>query len=125
MDLPWHEEKIKIVLSNFPVAHKVLEKTNKQSKNLIKKYNDVFYQLESEGIIERIKVNPSEFSYYDWIPHKPVIKLDTQVTTKIRPVFNCSLKNKRSCSLNEAAYPGINLLGDMLRLLLLFKTNKC
>ena len=126
VELPWHEEKIKTVPSNFPVALKVLEKTDKylESKNLIKKYNDVFYQQESEGIIERIKVIPSEFFNYNWIPHRLVIKLDTQVTTKIRPVFNCSLKNKGSCSLNEAAYPGMNLLSDMLRLLLLFKTNK-
>ena len=91
---------------------------------MIKKYNDVFCRQESEGIIDRIKVNPSKFSNYNWIPHRPVIKFDTQVTTKIRPVFNCSLKNKGSCSLNEAAYPEMNLLSDMLRLLLLFKTNK-
>ena len=29
---------------------------------MIKEYNGVFYQQESEGIIERIEVNPSEFS---------------------------------------------------------------
>ena len=59
-----------------------------------------------------------------WILYRPVIKLDAQITTKIRLVFNCSLKNKESCSVNETAYPGINLLSYMLKLLLLFKTNK-
>ena len=50
--------------------------------------------------------------------------MDEQSTTKIRPVFNCSLKTGGSCFLNEASYPGINLINDMLNLLLLFKTNK-
>ena len=39
-----------------------------------------------------------------------------QVTTKIRPVFNCSLKtNKELPSINEAAYTGIDLMGSILK----------
>ena len=53
-----------------------------------------------------------------------MIRLGAQVRTKIRPVFNCLLKNKGSCSLNEAVYPGINLLSDLLKPLLFLKTNK-
>ena len=33
---------------------------------MIKEYNDDFYQQESEGIIERIKVIPSEMSLNDF-----------------------------------------------------------
>ena len=83
-----------------------------------------FYQQGREGIIERIEVSPDKFSKYIWIPHRPVIKMDEQSTTKIRPVFNCSLKTRGSCSLNEASHPGIKLINDMLNLLLLFRTNK-
>ena len=83
-----------------------------------------FKQQEEEGIIERFEVKPQNFSDYIWIPHRPVIKSEQQVTTKIRPVFNCSLKTQGRCSLNEAAYPGINLLTDMLDLLLMFRSNK-
>ena len=50
--------------------------------------------------------------------------MDEQTTTKIRPVFNFSLKTNAKYSLNEAAYPGINLMGDMLELLLLFRSDK-
>ena len=90
--------------------------THLESKKLIKEYNDVFYQQESEGIIEKIKGNPSKLFNYNWIAHRPVIKFDARVTTKIRPVFNCSLKNKESCSLNEVAYK----ISDTLRILFSF-----
>ena len=126
LDLPWYEDKIKIIPSNYQVALKVLDKTVKylQSKKLYKEYNNAFYQQERAGIIERIEVSPGKFSEYIWIPYRPVIKMDEQSTTKIRPVFNCSLKTRGTCSLNEASYPGINLINDMLKLLLLFRTNK-
>ena len=43
----------------------------------------------------------------------------------MRQVFNCSFKAKRSCSsLNEASYARVNIMGDMLDLLLHFRTNK-
>ena len=58
-----------------------------------------------------------------FIPHRPVIKLDDLTTTKIRPVFNCSLKVGKSPSLNEAAFPGIDLMNNLLSLLLYFRTN--
>ena len=54
-----------------------------------------------------------------------MIKTEEQVTTKIRPVFNCSLKTKKELpSLNEAAYTGIDLMGSILKLLFYFRTNK-
>lgn len=36
-------------------------------------------------------------------------------------LFNCSLKTEDKCSLNEAAYSGINLINNMIDLLLKFK----
>ena len=124
--LPWHEDKIETVPSNHSVALKVLDKVTKKlsQENLLVEYHKVFKQQEQEGIIERIEVKPEEFDKYIWIPHRPVIKQEQQVTTKIRPVFNCSLKTQGKCSLNEAAYPGINLMKDMLELLLKFRSNK-
>ena len=115
-----------MVPSNYQVALKVLDKTVKylQRKRLYKEYNDAFYQQERDGIIERIEVSPDKFSKYIWIPNRPVIKMNEQSTTKIRQVFNSSLETGGSCSLNEASYPGINLINDRLNLLLLFRTNK-
>ena len=124
--LPWHEEKIKTVPSNHAVALSVLDRvvTKLDKQNLLEDYSKVFKEQEKEGIIERIKVKPEEFHKYIWIPHRPIIKVDAQTTTKIRPVLNCSLKTNGQCSLNEAAYPGVNIMGDMLELLLKFRSNK-
>ena len=124
--LPWHEDKINTVPSNHEIALAVLNRVFAKLENqgLWTDYVNVFKQQEQEGIIERFEVNPQNFSDYIWIPHRPVIKTEQQVTTKIRPVFNCSLKTRGKCSLNEAAYPGINLMSDMLDLLLMFRSNK-
>ena len=87
-------------------------------------YIKVFKQQEEEGIIERIEVDLQKYADYTWIPHRPIFETEQQVTTKIRPVFNCSLKTHNSPSLNEAAYPGVNLMTDMTKLLLYFRSNK-
>ena len=50
-------------------------------------------------------------------------RTEANVTTKIRPVFNCSLKMGKSPSLNEAAFPGIDLMNNLLSLLLYFRSN--
>ena len=127
VELPWYPDKIDLVPSNHFVALKVLDRTMEhlRRKELTEKYQEVFDKQLQEGIIEEIKVNPSDYDKHIWIPHRPVIKMEEQVTTKIRPVFNCSLKtNKELPSLNEAAYPGIDLMGSILKLLFYFRTNK-
>ena len=51
--------------------------------------------------------------------------MEEQVTTKIRPVFNCSLKTDREApSLNEAAYTGIDMMNNILNMLFLFRSNQ-
>ena len=91
--------------------------------NMYQDYLEVFQQQEREGIIEEIFLPVHEFGNYVWIPHRPVVKCDPTATTKIRPVFNCSLKTGNGMSLNEAAYSGVNLTGDMLNLLMSFRAN--
>ena len=76
-------------------------------------------------MIDEINVSPSSYDDYTWIPHRPVIKTEEQVTTKIRPVFNCFLKTSKELpSLIVAAFTGIDLMGSILKLLLYFRTNK-
>ena len=126
VSLPWYEEKIKHVPSNHSVALKVLDRTINylNNKGLKDRYEAVLDQQLADGIIEEISVKPSEYHQKIWIPHRPVIKLDEQVTTKIRPVFNCSLKTNRELpSINEAAYTGIDLMNNILDLLFYFRSN--
>ena len=72
----------------------------------------------------RFQMVPEDFTKHICISHRPVFKTDEQTTTNVRPVFNCFLKTNGKYSLNEAAYLGTNLMGDVLDLLQQFKTNK-
>ena len=128
VNLLWYSDRIENVPSNHFIALKVLDQRTVElfnKKGLIKKYEEIFDNQLKDGIIEEIKVHPSNYNNYTWIPHRPVIKTAEQVTTKIRPVFNCSLKtNKELPSINEAAYTGIDLIGSILKLLFYLRTNK-
>ena len=120
--LPWKADMVKQVPSNLKIALAVAQRVYEKLENqhIADKYEEVFDQQEELGIIEPVdKRVPGQV----FIPHRPVIKTDDQTTTKIRPVFNCSLKVGKSPSLNEAAFPGIDLMNNLLSLLLYFRTN--
>ena len=124
--LPWHEEIVKEVPSNENVAIAILGKVVERLKknNLFEAYSNVFAKQLEDNIIERIDVSPETFHEHVWISHRPVVKTEANVSTKVRPVFNCSLKVDKSPSLNEAAYAGINLMSDLTKLALYFRSNK-
>jgi len=126
VELPWHMDKLSRVRSNHAISIRILDRVVRRLKKegVYQQYLEVFHEQERDGTIEEIKVLPDQFEDYTWIPHRPVFKTDPTSTTKIRPVFNCSLKIGDSVSLNEAAYPGINLTSSMLNLLLSFRSNK-
>lgn len=109
------------VPENFDNAKALMHKVHDslQRKGLVDDYHGVFKQQLQDGIIEEIDLSEPQKRVF--IPHHPVIKSES--TTKIRPVFNCSYKQGTSPSLNEACYPGVNLLNDMKSLLQRFRTN--
>ena len=99
----------------WPTVYKNLEK-----QNIANAYEEIFEQQESLSIIEPVNQKmPDQI----WIPNRPVIRTEANVTTKIRPVFNCSLKMGKYPSLNEAAFPGIDLMNNLLSLLMYFRSN--
>ena len=120
--LPWKSDLVKKVPSNLKISLAVAERVydKLENKGIVEKYEEVFNEQEALGIIEPVeKRTPGQI----FIPHRPVIKMDDLTTTKIRPVFNCSLKVGKNPSLNEAAFPGIDLMNNLLALLLYFRTN--
>ncbi|GFV86646.1 integrase catalytic domain-containing protein [Trichonephila clavipes] len=73
-----------------------------------KDYKSVFRQWEDLNIIERVlEVELNNECHY--LPYRPVIKLDS-ATTKIRPVFDASAREKGKPSLNDCLYKGVNLI---------------
>lgn len=125
VEMPWKADVIKNVPSNYKIAIAVLNRVvhTLNNKGLLNDYINVFKDQLKEGIIERIYVPPDEFEKYHWIPHRAVIKDGPQSTTKLRPVFNCSLRANGAPSLNDACYAGVNMLSSLLSLILYFRSN--
>ena len=126
VNLPWYEEKVGSLKSNFEVCCKVLDRvvTNLKNKNLYDEYLKVIQQQLDDDIIEQLPLEKIDPYDHVWVPHRPVVRTEEQVTTKLRLVLNCSLKIGNSPSLNECAYPGVNLLGNLFELLLKIRENK-
>lgn len=118
VSLPWNE-KIEDVKSNFYIAKAVLNRVEQrlEKKGLLEAYGAVFDQQLNDGIIEEIPVSECVDGKKVFIPHREVVREEVACTTKIRPVLNCSFKTGKSPSLNEAAFPGIDLMGNLFTLL--------
>ena len=69
-----------------------------------------FLQQDQDNIIERFEVEPEYYKHFKWLPHRPIIRSADQITTKIRPVFNFSLKKNYGYFLNGALCVWINLM---------------
>ncbi|KAF0301514.1 hypothetical protein FJT64_003138 [Amphibalanus amphitrite] len=113
------------VPTNYDVAFATMKKVRQKliKRQLADSYTAVFEQQLRDGIIEEINPKEPTSNQRVFIPHHPVVKTDEQTTTKIRPVFNCSLKTSNQPSLNEACFGGIDLLNDLVQLLMRFRTN--
>ncbi|GFT03786.1 integrase catalytic domain-containing protein [Trichonephila clavipes] len=82
--------------------------TEKRNGKFFEDYKSVFRQRENLNIIERVpEVELNNECHY--LPHRPVIKLDS-ATTKIRPVFDASARENGKPSLNDCLYKSVNLI---------------
>lgn len=121
--LPWLEGHPPLP-SNLQVAKKRLDGTLKKIRGdgYFEEYDQVFKEWLNEGIIEEITETPlSKEAHY--LPHRPVIKVNS-VTTKVRPVFDASAKEKDSPSLNQCLEKGPNLIELIPSILLRFRRQK-
>ena len=101
VELPWNKDVLKKVPSNYDLSKAIAYSVHKRntSSNISQAYLDAFAEQENLGIIERIDVkNPSS---HIWIPHRAVVREGEAYTTKIRPVFNCSLAESKRIAFLE------------------------
>ena len=76
----------------------------KKDPEKFEKYDNIIKEQLAEGIIERVTSQPDGKEYY--VPHKPVIRVNTE-STKMRIVHDASAKsNCSSPSLNECLETG-------------------
>ena len=74
----------------------------------MKKIYKIFREYEKEGKIEKVFDHgiPGKTTY---LPHRPHVREDRD-TTKIRPVFDASVRERGGFSLNDYLHPGPPLL---------------
>ena len=120
--LPWLESH-PAVGDNKSLALQRLQSTVKKLKieGFYKGYDAVFEEWLAEGVIERVS-EEDEQNWGHYLPHRHVIKEDS--TTKIRPVFDASAKERGSSSINECLEKGPNLISLISSTLLRFREGK-
>lgn len=125
VNIPWYTDKINNVKPNFHLARAILDRvvTKLNKLELYDSYDAIFQDQLSKGILEELPTDELDVNAHVWVPHRPVVKEGDQITTKVRPVLNCSLKVNDSPSLNEAVFPGLNLMQDLLTLLIKVRMN--
>ncbi|XP_055938027.1 uncharacterized protein LOC129968199 [Argiope bruennichi] len=108
VSLPWLDGHLPLP-DNFNLALKGLQVTTHKLKkeNLFQEYGDVFKEWEREGIIEEVPQEEIKSACH-YLPHRHVVKPNN--TTKIRPVFKASSKQKGAVSLNDCLEKGLNLI---------------
>lgn len=123
VSLPWIEGH-QALPDNKMIAERRLKSTMKtlQNKGLTEAYEDVFKQWLDEQIIEEVKPCYLNESNCHYLPHRAVVKENS--TTKIRPVFDASAKEKNSVSLNDCLSKGTNYIELIPSILNRFRLEK-
>ena len=118
---PWFEN-ISDLETNFPAARKRLENMTRKllRDNLVKQYEAVFKEWESLEIIEEVPLQPNEGHF---LAHHAVVKFERS-STKIRPVFDASLRGRNQISLNDCLPTGPNLLELIPVMLMRFRMKR-
>lgn len=111
-------------MSNKKHAEKRLDSLNnrlKKDADLAEKYDDFFRTMLEQGIIEEVPEDEEDSGQpVFYLPHHPVVK-GASTSTKVRPVFDASVKGFNGISLNDCMITGPNLLPDLVAMLIRFR----
>ena len=122
---PWKEENPQLP-DNYQLVVgrlKSLLKRIQGNSELLHKYDSIIQDQLKKEIVEKVDDETEEGSIKHYIPHHAVITLD-RTTTKVRIVYDASVKTNRGChSLNECFW-GPVILEDLCSLLLRFRTHE-
>jgi hypothetical protein len=118
VSLPWIEDHPPVP-RNINLAKKRLENVLWKLENdkLKAAYDEIFADWLQEGIIEEIPMAQWDEGHY--LPHRPVVK--ESGTTRKRPVFYASARERGQPSLKQCLEKGMNLTEIIPTLLLHFR----
>jgi hypothetical protein len=119
--LPWIEGHPPVP-RNINLAKKRLENVLRKLEEgrLKAAYDEVFVNWLQEGVIEEISM--SQWDEGNYLPHRPVVK--ERGTTRVRPVFYASARERGQPSLNQCLEKGMNLIEIIPALLLHFRLQR-
>lgn len=123
--LPWTEDHLNILNNKALVLSRLQSNTKKLiDMGKFEDYSKVFNEWLKLGIIEEIidKKALDQENFLHYLPHHAVIK-ESSETTKIRPVFDASARDKNNNSLNNCLEKGPNFLELIPSLIIKFRMN--
>ncbi|GBN14932.1 hypothetical protein AVEN_249823-1 [Araneus ventricosus] len=122
VSLPWLDNHLPLK-DNHDLAVKRLDSTVKRLKaeKLYDAYGEVFNEWKRENIIEVVPKSEIDLPCH-YLLHRHVVK--EKSTTRIRPVFAVSAKQKGSPSLNDCLEKGLNLIELIPSILHRFRMNR-
>jgi len=98
-----------------------LERRFRKQPSLKEKYVQFMEDYRRQGHMSLMSREAVANGVSCYLPHQPVFRPDS-LTTKLRVVFDASAKTDNNKSLNDVVLPGPNLQGDLLHILLRFRT---
>ncbi|XP_065675642.1 uncharacterized protein LOC136091857 [Hydra vulgaris] len=124
VQFPFHENHPTLPDNYSLCVNRLQSLTGKLSKDedLYKSYNNIIKDQLSHGIIEKVLNHDLDIGDVHYLPHRPVGR-DEKVTTKVRMVFDASLKSFGS-SLNDCLHAGPSLTTSLFGSLLRFRSKK-
>ena len=125
VNLPWRQDIVEPVFdSKYTLCLNrlvALQERFKRDPELFCKYNEIFQEQLSTGIIERIPIELENKEGIEFLPHHGVVRTDRE-TTKLRIVFDGSAKSSLNhSSLNDRLMNGPNYFPLLLNVLLRFR----
>ena len=112
------------MVNNLGIAVKRLYCLHKKlgpESTLLKKHYEVLQEYENERIVEVVpqdEIHKSHGVYY--MPHRPIVK-ESSISTRVRPVFDCSSKSYNGMSLNDLLETGPSLNPDLVAIMIRFR----
>ena len=121
--LLWRDDKRPV--NNYTMALRRMEsKENELLKDKNKEvrsgYNAELLKLIDSGTVIEIDQDAAKDPECFFLPHRPVVKQES-VTTKIRPVFDASARDRTKVSLNERLLPGPKSHAELPGIILRFR----
>ena len=96
----------------------------KKEAGILREYDSVIKEQLEKGIVEQVPSNECDvIGEVHYLPHHPVVRKDRE-TTKVRVVYDASLKESGGPSLNQCLYTGPPLTERIADTLMRFRVHK-